>query len=109
MKGLKNEIVVNGVLYKYNLIPLTQDDANVACDLWVTPCNLPTAVYDVARITCRENTCAQLTYYQAFINTDPVEIIQDCDLCNTIARAIEIYINRCNNLNTCRNNYFGFF
>lgn len=71
--------------------------------LTVTPCELPTAVFDVATITVRENTCNQIEYYQIAINTDPVEIIQDCDLECGICRAIERYFDDAT-LPTCNNN-----
>ena len=57
-----------------------------------------------------------MEYYQAFINTDPVEIIQDCNLCDTVRRAIQLYFQNIgiftnNNYdNTCCNNRnFGLF
>ena len=34
-----------------------------------------------------------MKYYQAFINTDPVEIIQDCSLEDIIRRSIGVYFN----------------
>lgn len=71
--------------------------------LTVTPCELPTAVFDVATITVRENSCNQIEYYQIAINTDPVEIIQDCDLECGICRAITTYFNNAT-LPTCNNN-----
>ncbi len=114
-KKCKNEIVVCNTLFKYDLI----EECPGVYELVVTPCNLPTAVYDVARITKRSNACSGLDYFQAFINTDPVQIIQDCDLDNLIQRAIEIYFSNapdidCNNNNSgngkccCSNRLFGF-
>lgn len=78
--------------------------------LTVTPCSCPTAVFDVATITIRENTCNQIEYYQIAINTDPVEIIQDCSLEDGICRAIVCYFNNVE-LPTCTNRTrnFGFF
>ena len=55
--------------------------------LTVTPCTLPTAVFDVATITVKENSCNQIEFYQAAINTDPVQIIQDCSLDEIICRS----------------------
>ena len=53
-----------------------------------------------------------MEYFQSFINTDPVQIIQDCSLCNIISRSIETYFDNTNLLNNtncgCRNN-FGLF
>ena len=81
-------------------------------DLVVTPCNVPTSIYCVARISKRENCCGNMEYYQSFINTDPVEIIQDCNLCDIIARSIENYFNNIFNNNSCScnsNRMFGLF
>lgn len=78
--------------------------------LTVTPCSCPTAVFDVATITVKENSCNQIEYYQAAINTDPVEIIQDCSLRNILCRCIRQYFNDID-LPSCGNNRrtFGFF
>ena len=79
--------------------------------LTTTPCTLPTAVFDVATISVRENSCNQIEYYQAAINTDPVKIIQDCSLRNLICRAINCYFDDAT-LPTCNNNTrrgFGLF
>ena len=102
------EVLVGNVLFNYNLNQVNE----YTYDLAVTPCNIPTSVFCIARITVRENCCNNMEYYQAFINTDPVEIIQDCNLCNIITRSIEAYFantgflgnNNCN----CRNT-FGLF
>lgn len=83
----KNEVVVCNTLFKYDLVPAGEN----AFDLVCTPCNTPTAVYNIGRISQRENSCNQIEYYQAFINCDPVQIIQDCDLQSCISRAIAIY------------------
>ncbi len=104
MKNFNNEITINGVLYKYALNPISTD--NNVCDLIVTPCNMPTAVYDIARITCRQNNCTNVGYYQAQINTDPVTIIQDCSLCGIVERCITDYFNQ--NTFCSRTNFFGF-
>ena len=97
------EVLVGNVLFNYNLNQVNE----YTYDLAVTPCNIPTSVFCIARITVRENCCNNMEYYQAFINTDPVEIIQDCNLCNIISRSIDTYFantnflgnNNCN----CRN------
>ena len=83
----KDEILVGNTTVKFELNQISEN----VYDLVVTPCNVPTSVYCVARITVRENCCNNMEYYQAFINTDPVEIIQDCNLCDTVRRAVEIY------------------
>lgn len=103
----QNEVLVCNTLFMYDLVETTTG-SNVY-DLICTPCNTPTAVYNVARITLRENSCNQIQYYQAFINTDPVEIIQDCNLENCVTRCIEIYF--CNlepiNCSNCNGNSTG--
>ena len=96
----KNEILVNNTVFSYSL----EETGEYTCDLVVTPCNVPTSVYCVARITRRENCCNNMTYFQSFINADPVEIIQDCSLEDIIERSIEIYfdnISTFNNGNSC--------
>lgn len=113
-----HEIIVGNTLFNYSL----QEVSEKTFDLVVTPCNVPTSVYCVARITRRENCCNNMEYFQSFINTDPVEIIQDCNLRDIIARSIEIYFDnintfdnddngncRCNNNRRCNRNNFGFF
>lgn len=108
-----HEIIVGNTLFNYSLNEVSE----CAYDLVCTPCNIPTAVYCVARITKRENCCNNMEYYQAFINTDPVEIIQDCNLEQIIVRAIESYFDNIptletsNNDNTCCCNrgIFGIF
>lgn len=108
-KDCEREVLVGNVLYKYDLNEVNE----YTYDLVATPCNVPTSVFCIARITVRENCCNNMEYFQAFINTDPVQIIQDCDICNIIARAIESYFdntglfNMNNNCN-CRNT-FGLF
>ena len=108
-KNNKNhdEVIVGNTLFKYDLNQVGEN----TFDLVATPCNLPTAVYCIARITVRENCCNNMEYYQAFINTDPVEIIQDCDLRNIITRAIGTYFTNVPTMNTncCRRNTFGLF
>jgi hypothetical protein len=106
-----HEVVVCNSVFKYNLVPV---DANthVVC---VSRCSTPTATFEIATIRTRTNTCSEGTYYQAAINGDPVEIIQDCSLCDIVRRAIEIYFNRLEPINcsgngngncNCRNNSF---
>ena len=57
--------------------------------------------------------CAFLFIYILVGLTDPVEIIQDCSLCDIVRRAIEIYFERLEPINcsgnkncNCRNNNF---
>lgn len=99
-KCCDQEIVVGNTLFKYDLNQVSEN----TYDLVVTPCNVPTSVYCICRITTRENCCNNMEYYQAFINTDPVQIIQDCDLCNIIARAIEAYFENTATVNTRNGN-----
>lgn len=103
----ETEVIVGNTLFKYELNQVGEN----TFDLVATPCNIPTAIYCIARITIRENCCNNMQYYQAFINTDPVEIIQDCTLKNTIARSIEVYFNNTPTINTtnCCRNTFGLF
>ena len=82
----KNEVVVCNTLFKFELI----EECSDTFELVVTPCNTPTAVFDIARITKRTNACSGLDFFQAVINTDPVEIIQDCDLENLIQKANDL-------------------
>lgn len=107
----KDEVIVCNTLFKYDLVEVSDG----VYDLLATPCNLPTAVFNVGRITVRENACNQMEYFQGFINTDPVEIIQDCDLERLIQRMIRSYVDdipefSCNsNGNNCRRSGFGLF
>lgn len=94
------EVIVGNTLFNYSL----QEVSDCSFDLVVTPCNVPTSVYCVARITKRENCCNNMEYFQAFINTDPVEIIQDCNLEQTIIRAIEAYFDNIPTIDTGNNN-----
>lgn len=64
--------------------------------LTVTPCSIPTSVFDVGTITVKENTCNQIEYFQATINTDPVITIQDCSFRDLLCRAITAYFNDIN-------------
>jgi hypothetical protein len=106
-----NEVIVGNTVFEYNLRQLDQN----TFDLSVTPCNNPTAVYCIARITTRENCCNNMKYYQSFINTDPVQIIQDCSLCEIIRRSIAVYFENLDQMNTSsscgcsRRNSFGLF
>ena len=105
------EVFVCNAVFKFKLVPV-DEVTNVVC---VSRCNTPTATYEVATVRTRTNTCGDGTYYQATINGDPVEIIQDCSLCDIIRRSIEIYFmnfepidcTRRRNYNGC-NNIFGF-
>lgn len=103
------EILVGNTTFKYELNQINEN----TYDLVATPCNIPTSIYCIARISVRENCCNNMQYYQAFINTDPVEIIQDCNLCDCIRRAIAEYFNNTPIVNTNNNNCgrtgFGFF
>lgn len=106
----RQEILVGNTTFKYELNQINEN----TYDLVATPCNVPTSVYCIARISVRENCCNNMEYYQAFINTDPVEIIQDCNLCDIIARAIAAYFDNTPTVNTGNNccnrrNSFGFF
>ena len=104
-----NEVLVNGILFNYNL----QEVNDNTCDLVATPCNVPTSVFCIARISTRQNCCNNLEYFQSFINTDPVQIIQDCNLQNIIERSIETYFsNTLGNMSGCCANNgcsFGLF
>lgn len=108
-EGCKQEILVGNTTFKYELNQINDN----TYDLVATPCNVPTSVYCIARISVRENCCNNMEYYQAFINTDPVQIIQDCNLCDTIARAIALYFENTPLIDTgtrcCNRNTFGFF
>ncbi len=106
----RQEILVGNTTFKYELNQVNEN----TYDLVATPCNVPTSVYCIARISVRENCCNNMEYYQAFINTDPVEIIQDCNLCDIIARAIAAYFENTpvihtNNCGCNQRNSFGFF
>ena len=54
--------------FTFNLDPIGDGRYTLTC----TPCSLPTAVFDVATISVRQNSCNQIEYYQAAINTDPL-------------------------------------
>ena len=101
--GERQEICVDGVKYAYNLTHLDENTV----ELCVTPNCLPTACFDVARITCKKNCCGG-GYFQGFINTDPVVIIQDVELHEMICRCIRIYFERTNlpGRNNNRNRFF---
>ncbi len=103
----RNEIEACGTTFEFNLREVSENTFNLV----VTPCSQPTAVYEIARITVRENNCTGLKYFQAFVNTDPVEIIQDCNLRNIICRSIMAYFNgntpiRCRGCQSGRNNCY---
>ena len=92
--------------FTFNLDPIGDGRDTLTC----TPCSLPTAVFDVATISVRQNSCNQIEYYQAAINTDPVKIIQDCSLRDLLCRCINCYFDDATlpNCNTNRRN-FGLF
>lgn len=92
--------------FTFNLDPIGDGRYTLTC----TPCSLPTAVFDVATISVRQNSCNQIEYYQAAINTDPVKIIQDCSLRDLLCRCINWYFDDATlpNCNTNRRN-FGLF
>lgn len=105
-----NEVLVGNTLFNYQLNEVSDN----VYDLVATPCNVPTSIYCIARITKRENCCNNMEYFQSFINTDPVEIIQDCNLRDIIARSIETYFNNLSTFNNnssscCCGNSFGLF
>lgn len=98
-------IEICGMNYR---IELVENGDCLTC--FATPCSLPSAVFEVARICERQNSCTQFEYYVSEIFTDPVEIIIDCDLCAIIRRSVETYVNNIN-LNGCKNQngFFGLF
>lgn len=103
-----HEVIVGNTTFNFELREVSDN----AFDLVVTPCNVPTSIYCVARITKRENCCNNMCYYQSFVNTDPVQIIQDCNLEDIIARSIEAYFDNIsfdNNNGCCRNSCFNLF
>ena len=90
-KSCLEEIQVNGVLYKIDL----QRDGNCA-RLFVVPCTLPSAVFEIARICELQNRCTEFEFFEATVFTDPVETIIDCDFCQIVRRAIELFIDDIN-------------
>lgn len=100
---MDEEIVVCDTLFNYNLVEVGTNTYN----LLVSACNNPTATYFIGTITQKANPCTGLTYYQMVINGNPVEIIQDCSLCNIIAKAIETYFTNLTPIN-CNGNGGGF-
>lgn len=101
-----NEIVeINCEEYRVSLVVVNDNLAR----LYVSPCKLPSAVFEVAEIQAKTNTCMQFDFYEALILTDPVVCIIDCSLCEIIKRAIEIYLDE---IDLCNNNrrtcFFGF-
>ena len=114
--GMHEEVVVCNTTFKFRLTPID----STTYSLCVSRCNAPTATYDIATIRVRTNNCSGTTYYQAFVNSDPVEIIQDCSLCDIVRRAIEIYFQNLEPINCrsnnngngncrCNNNFLGIF
>ena len=49
----KDEVIVGNTTFKFELNQVSEN----VYDLVVTPCNVPTSIYCVARITIRENCC----------------------------------------------------
>ena len=97
------EIEVNGCRYKVNLERIGECEF----ELFISPCKLPSAVFDVARIRCVENKCMEFDFFEAHVFTDPVTTIIDCSLRQIIERAIEIYLEDmdltcCERNNQCR-------
>ena len=90
-KSCLEEIQVNGVLYKIDL----QRDGNCV-RLFVVPCTLPSAVFEIARICELQNRCTEFEFFEATVFTDPVETIIDCDFCQIVRRAIELFIDDIN-------------
>ena len=85
------EIQVNGVLYKVDF----QRDGNCV-RLFVVPCTLPSAVFEIARICELQNRCTEFEFFEATVFTDPVETIIDWDFCQIVRRAIELFIDDIN-------------
>ena len=52
-KDCNQEILVGNILFKCDLNQVNE----YTYDLAVTPCNVPTSVFCIARITVRENCC----------------------------------------------------
>ena len=100
------EIQVNGVLYKIDL----QRDGNCV-RLFVVPCTLPSAVFEIARICELQNRCTEFEFFEATVFTDPVETIIDCDFCQIVRRAIELFIDDINldQICGCRRFFNGLF
>ena len=101
MNDCPKEVICGGVTYKYKLERIGDN----VCELVATPCPMPTAVYNVATIRCRQNTCTGFEYYQAQVNIDPCTCIQDCNLDDLIERATCLYVNNLQNTTYNNNNY----
>lgn len=102
------EVEINGEVYR---IRFERVDGCVY--VYATPCSLPSAVFQIAQVCELENRCSEFVYYEATIYSDPVEIIIDCNLCNIIKRALEIYFENasfCNGNRGCScNRFLGLF
>lgn len=97
------EVCVNNVVYKIKI----QQDGNCA-DIYASPCTLPSAVFQVAKVCELTNKCVEFDYYEAQIYSDPVVTIIDCDLCQLIRRALEYYLDHMDIENCrCNNGIFG--
>lgn len=81
------EIEINCCTYKVTL----QQVGECEYELYVAPCTLPSAVFNVARIRCVENSCMEFDFYEARIYTDPIITIIDCSFKQIIRRCIEEY------------------
>lgn len=101
-----DNIVVNCETYRI----MIKEAAGDCVDVYATPCSLPSAVFQIARICRLTNVCTQFEYFEAQIYSDPVETIIDCSFCDIIKRAIEHYFDNMN-INNCNNNtgFFGLF
>lgn len=96
----KKEVIVGNTTFAITLTEVCENVYDLAC----TPCNVPTSVYCVCRITVRENCCNNMRYYQSQINSDPVVTIQDCNLEDIIVRSIEEYFSNLPTFSTGNNN-----
>lgn len=88
-------------------------EENNCLRVFASPCTLPSTTFEIAQVCKKDNKCMQFDFYEAQVYTDPVEIIIDCNLCQIIKRALEIYIEAINDADfgsSCnrRNSFFGF-
>lgn len=103
------DICVDGVLYKISTV---QEDGCLR--VFASPCTLPSVTFEVAQVCKKRNNCMQFDFFEAQVFTDPVVFIIDCNLCQIIKRAIEIFLDEVEDTNfknsSCRNNnsIFGF-
>lgn len=112
-----NELTENGIAeiqigctdYK---ISVTEEDDCLR--IFASPCALPSTTFEIAQVCKKENSCMQFNFYEAQVYTDPVQIIIDCNLCDIIRRALELYTEALNgtdfgrSCNRNRNSFFGF-